>query len=195
MHPMRKIIRVGDPTSHSGTVISGSAAHTVGGKAIARQGDLVDCPAKYPDGSPHGVNPITEGEDSMPIDGVPVALEGMRTQCGCTLIGTGNATHGGDGTVPAQAAPMQSPFAGNMSPQGAFDQAFVITDPQGKPLVGYPYKITLETGEQITGLTGADGRTRKVTADAAIKATIEAPYYGHSHSTIDSEHGHEPCSC
>lgn len=195
MHPLRKIIRVGDPTSHGGTVISGSPAHTVGGKAIARQGDLVDCPTKYPDGSPHGVNPIVEGEASMPIDGVPVALEGMRTQCGCTLIGTGNATHGGDGTVPALAAAVQGLFGGNMNPHGAFDQAFVITDSQGKPVAGYPYKITLETGEQITGVTGADGKTRKVTADAEIKATIEAPYHGHSHGTTDSENGHETCSC
>jgi uncharacterized Zn-binding protein involved in type VI secretion len=90
----RTIIVVGDPTSHGGKVISGSAAHTIGGKAIARKGDQVDCPAKYPDGSPHGVNEIIEGEANMPIDGIPVALEGHKTVCGCALIGTSPATYG-----------------------------------------------------------------------------------------------------
>jgi len=90
----RKIIVMGDPTSHGGTVISGSAAHTIGGKAIARKGDKVDCPEKYPDGSPHGVNEIVEGEATMPIDGIPVALEGHKTVCGCSLIGTAPASHG-----------------------------------------------------------------------------------------------------
>jgi uncharacterized Zn-binding protein involved in type VI secretion len=93
----RKIIVLGDPTSHGGKVISGSAVRTIGGKAIARKGDKVDCPAKYPNGSPHGVNEIIEGEANMPIDGIPVALEGHKTVCGCALIGTSNATYGGDG--------------------------------------------------------------------------------------------------
>ena len=90
----RKIIVLGDPTSHGGKVISGSAAHTIGGKPIARKGDKVDCPEKYPDGSPHGVNEIIEGEANMPIDGIPVALEGHKTVCGCALIGTAPATCG-----------------------------------------------------------------------------------------------------
>ncbi len=90
----RKIIVVGDPTSHGGKVISGSPVHSIGGKAIARKGDKVDCPAQYPNGSPHGVNEIIEGEASMPIDGIAVALEGHKTVCGCSLIGTSTATCG-----------------------------------------------------------------------------------------------------
>ena len=90
----RRIILVGDPTDHGGTVISGSTSHTIDGKAIARLGDLVNCPMKYPDGSPHGINPIVEGEAGLSLDGIPVALEGHRTACGCSLIGTTSATHG-----------------------------------------------------------------------------------------------------
>ena len=89
----RKIIVMGDPTNHGGKVISGSASHTIAGKGIARQGDKVDCPEKYPDGSPHGVNEIIEGEAGMPIDGIPVALEGHKTACGCQLIGTTTASY------------------------------------------------------------------------------------------------------
>lgn len=90
----RKIIVVGDPTSHGGKVISGSSCYTIAGKGIARKGDKVDCPEKYADGSPHGVNEIVEGEALMPIDGIPVALEGHKTVCGCQLIGTMTATWG-----------------------------------------------------------------------------------------------------
>jgi uncharacterized Zn-binding protein involved in type VI secretion len=71
----RKIIVVGDKNSSGGTVIGGAPQHTIGGRFIARLYDSVDCPGKYTDGSPHGVNPIIEGEERMPINGIPVALE------------------------------------------------------------------------------------------------------------------------
>lgn len=90
----RKIIVQGDTTSHGGTVISGSGKHSIDGRPIARKGDKVDCPKRYPDGSPHGVNAIIEGDDGYTLDGIPVALEGHRTECGCTLIGTVSATVG-----------------------------------------------------------------------------------------------------
>ncbi|QDL54691.1 PAAR domain-containing protein [Rhodoferax aquaticus] len=90
----RTIIVVGDPTSHGGTVVSGSPTRFIMGKAIARMGDNVDCPKTYPGGAPHGVNPIVEGESSCLIDGIPVALEGHATACGCTLIGTVPVRHG-----------------------------------------------------------------------------------------------------
>ena len=42
---MRFSIMVGDKTTANGTVISGSATDTWNGRAIAREGDHVDCPA------------------------------------------------------------------------------------------------------------------------------------------------------
>ncbi len=89
----RRIIVVGDPTDHDGRVISGSATHRIGNKAIARLGDKVDCPKRYPDRSLHGVNAIVEGEPGMLVDGIPVALDGHKTECGCRLIGTSAATY------------------------------------------------------------------------------------------------------
>jgi uncharacterized Zn-binding protein involved in type VI secretion len=86
----RKIIVLGDPTDHGGKVISGSLTQTISGKPIARLGDQVTCPIKG-----HGVNAIVEGEPSYLINGIPVALEGHKTACGCSLIGTVAATHGG----------------------------------------------------------------------------------------------------
>ncbi len=88
----RKIIVVGDPTDHGGQVISGSPTQQINGKAIARLGDQVDCPQKG-----HGVNAIVEGDASMLINGIPVALDGHKTACGCRLVGSVSSTHGGAG--------------------------------------------------------------------------------------------------
>lgn len=91
MHNNR-IIKVGDLTDHHGVVISGDSKRRLMGKPVARKGDMVDCPNKYPDGRPHGVHPIVEGSDSLKLNGVPVALEGHRTECGCLLIGSSSAS-------------------------------------------------------------------------------------------------------
>lgn len=89
----KKHIVVGDPTTHGGVVISGAANAKIAGKPIARLGDLVDCPQLWPDRSPHGVNPIVEGDPSCLVEGQPAALEGHTTACGCALIGTTTSTH------------------------------------------------------------------------------------------------------
>ena len=66
----------------------------VDARPIARLGDLVDCPQRYPNGVLHGVNRIIEGDTTTLLNERPIALEGHRTECGCTLIASG---HGGVG--------------------------------------------------------------------------------------------------
>ncbi|WP_426170448.1 PAAR domain-containing protein [Pseudoduganella sp. R-34] len=88
------IITVGDKTSHDGKVISGSPDHDIAGKAIARLGDAVDCPDHYPGGKPHGINKIITAHESLTVGGIPVAVEGCETECGCKLIGSSNASVG-----------------------------------------------------------------------------------------------------
>ena len=80
---MRKVIRLNDPTTHGGKVISAAPDSTAMGAAIARKGDLCACPLPG-----HGVCPIVEGDPEVLIDGVPVAFEGHRTACGASLIST-----------------------------------------------------------------------------------------------------------
>ncbi|WP_137173453.1 PAAR domain-containing protein [Massilia sp. HP4] len=75
------IVRMGDPTSHGGKVISASTTHRINGIGIARVGDLVSCPV-----AGHGVNPIVEGAITYLIGGRMVALHGHRSACGCALI-------------------------------------------------------------------------------------------------------------
>lgn len=88
------IISVGDKTDHGGTVITGSRNHDIRGRSIARLGDQVDCPQVYPDGKPHGVNKIVSGSESFTVNGVPIAVEGRTTECGCKLIGSQPASVG-----------------------------------------------------------------------------------------------------
>jgi uncharacterized Zn-binding protein involved in type VI secretion len=84
------IVRLGDPTSHGGTVITASPTHTIGGIGIARTGDKLVCPIPG-----HGVNVIVEGAPNYLIGGRMVALHGHRGACGCTLIASlASATHG-----------------------------------------------------------------------------------------------------
>jgi uncharacterized Zn-binding protein involved in type VI secretion len=81
---MRRVIRLGDPTSHGGKVVSVSATHfTVGGIAVARMGDACSCPIKG-----HNGCTIAEGDAKYTIDGIPVAYEGHKTSCGAALIAT-----------------------------------------------------------------------------------------------------------
>jgi uncharacterized Zn-binding protein involved in type VI secretion len=89
-----KIITVGDKTDHGGTVISGSPTHDIRGRAIARLGDAVDCPQSYPGGKTHGVNKIVTAHSTFTVNGVPVAVEDCKTECGCKLIGSLPATVG-----------------------------------------------------------------------------------------------------
>lgn len=80
---MPKIIRLGDPTSHGGKVTQVSGGQEIHGLPVARKGDLVSCPKEG-----HGVNPIIEGCEHWLIEDIPVAVEGNKTACGCTLLST-----------------------------------------------------------------------------------------------------------
>jgi uncharacterized Zn-binding protein involved in type VI secretion len=76
----KPLIRVGDRTSHGGTVISGDMTWEVYGKAVARVGDLTVCPKCK------GVFAITTGADDLTGFGHAVARHGDKTACGATLI-------------------------------------------------------------------------------------------------------------
>ncbi|MDB5773459.1 MAG: hypothetical protein JWM42_3833 [Burkholderia sp.] len=80
---MRGVIRMGDPTSHGGMVVTATGRATVNGIQVARQGDACTCPIKG-----HSGCMIAEGEPTVTIDGIPIAFEGHKTSCGATLIST-----------------------------------------------------------------------------------------------------------
>ncbi|WP_035055098.1 PAAR domain-containing protein [Andreprevotia chitinilytica] len=88
---MKKVVRLGDSTSHGGTVVSASPSTTVMGKPVARLGDTVTCPMPG-----HGTNSIVEAEPTWTVDGgVAVALDGHKTACGAALISSAPSTDKG----------------------------------------------------------------------------------------------------
>jgi uncharacterized Zn-binding protein involved in type VI secretion len=78
---MRGVIRVGDSTSHGGTVETGKAQSIVMRRAVACVGDRCTCPV-----SGHDDCVIAEGDPNVLIDGGAVAFDGHKTSCGATLI-------------------------------------------------------------------------------------------------------------
>lgn len=78
---MPLIVRLGDTSSHGGTVISSADKWTCEGKLIARKGDLHSCPIPG-----HGVTSIVSGSSKFICEDDPVARTGDTTGCGATLI-------------------------------------------------------------------------------------------------------------
>lgn len=80
---MRGVIRLNDPTTHGGMVISAAPKSDVMGVPVARKGDRCTCLLPG-----HGLCVIAEGNPDVMIEGVPVAFHGHKTSCGATLIST-----------------------------------------------------------------------------------------------------------
>ncbi|MCI8208925.1 hypothetical protein AUC61_05185 [Pseudomonas sp. S25] len=78
---MRGVIREGDKLSSGGVVLSGVSGMDFMGKLVACVGDKVSCPIPL-----HGINEIAEGDEGSTYKGRPIALDGHRCACGCTLI-------------------------------------------------------------------------------------------------------------
>lgn len=80
---MPGIIRLNDPTSHGGKVVSAAPKTKVKGVAVARKGDRCVCPLPG-----HTQCVIAEGDPKVLVDGIAVAFEGHKTTCGATLLST-----------------------------------------------------------------------------------------------------------
>jgi uncharacterized Zn-binding protein involved in type VI secretion len=199
----KPIIREGDPTSHGGRVIEGSPVDLCEGKAMAFVGHKVYCPKCK------GTYPIIEGMPTTTVYGKGVALEGMKTACGAALIATQFVTTVGSsssGSISGGGAKASSPVGRQAIQAGAipaasqtpatYDLHFLVRDDKaGNALPGIPYRITLETGVQVIGITNANGLTKTIGSDAPVIAKLEAPYYGNSSSNTDSHSEHGACDC
>ena len=80
---MKDIIRLGDATTHGGVVLEAFANTDLNGKPIAGFGHKVSCPLCK------GIFPIAEGSTIYSVEGIAVALDGMKTACGASLIASG----------------------------------------------------------------------------------------------------------
>ena len=73
--------RLGDTSTHGGTIITGASRTFVNGLPVARMGDLHSCPIPG-----HGVTPIITGSQTTITEGQPNARIGDVTGCGATIV-------------------------------------------------------------------------------------------------------------
>jgi len=160
---MRKIIRLGDSTSHGGKVVSATSHVTVGGLPVARLGDRCTCPKRG-----HNNCVIVEGDPDWTIDGIPVALEGHKISCGAVLISSAPNTGREEwGSAAVNVSPAASLAALNQTsalfPEPAkhfdYDEHFILVNQRtGEPLDGWHYRIHA-LGETAEGITSDNGKT------------------------------------
>lgn len=177
----KAIIRLGDKTSHNGTVLEGYQDNICMGKPIAGVGHKVSCP-KCP-----GTHTIVEGARSFFVLGVNVAVEGMKTSCGAVLVAsqqTDTAEVGGGGgggaaaptaaaaTAAVAAAPAAAAAAAAVPADSKFDEQFQLVDKGGKPLANAAYRIVSASGITVDGTTDAEGKTQRVKTSAEEQLQI-----------------------
>jgi uncharacterized Zn-binding protein involved in type VI secretion len=171
----KAIIRLGDKTSHNGTVLEGYQDNICMGKPIAGVGHKVSCP-KCP-----GTHTIVEGARSFFVLGVNVAVEGMKTSCGAVLVASQQTdtaeVGGGGGGAGAAAAAAAAPAIAAAAAAAAiaaskFDEQFQLVDKRGKPLANAAYKIVSASGITVEGVTDAQGKTQRVKTAAEEQLQI-----------------------
>lgn len=83
------VARLGDPSSHGGTIISASSDFRVDGIGVARTGDQHSCPIPG-----HGVTTLT-GTAIMQNDGKHVVRVGDTAACGAAITAGSPKTSAG----------------------------------------------------------------------------------------------------
>ncbi|MGY5942520.1 PAAR domain-containing protein [Stenotrophomonas forensis] len=98
----RVVIVVGDRTTGGGEVITGAPSTFINNIAIARVGDKASFPKHG------GLFDIVTGDETLLIDGKPLARHGDSLACGCRLLASRRSTvtvEAGGGSAPRVASP------------------------------------------------------------------------------------------
>ena len=156
------------------------------GKPAARVSDPTACPLPG-----HGTNPIAAGSGDVFFDGLAAARQGDASACGGALVGDlattvlingkpaatvgsvgshGNKVTAGSGTVIIGNSHSPAPFVPPLPVEikWPFNEHYVINcQDTGKPLPGVAYSFKTASGKIISGVTGADGKTQKISSSEA----------------------------
>ena len=76
---MTGIARLGDKSTHNGTLITSASKTKVDGKLVCRFGDIHQCPI-------HGNTAMTTSSSAFKVEGRDVVREGDQAGCGAVLI-------------------------------------------------------------------------------------------------------------
>lgn len=176
-----EIIRIGDATSHGGTVIEGCPTATYMGKPIALVGHKTSCPKC------RGTYPIIQGVSTTTFSGKSVAVAGMRTACGAVLIasqftGTVEQTHGraealsGTGETGSKATYQGGSDRRSASSSGSdsvpageieVEEFYSLTSGDGQPLDDYCYDLFVDGELHKQAAQYTSGRTASVRGGAS----------------------------
>jgi uncharacterized Zn-binding protein involved in type VI secretion len=165
-----EIIGKGDPTSHGGAVLEGSMTDISMGLPIALVGHKVQCPQCK------GVFPIVEGVVTATFYGKGVAVAGMKTACGATLVPTqftdtvewSSGAGAGSSKAPKTAlalggvAGAAASAMANYPADSPDEQIRVVDHTTGEPVPELAYYIEAADGSTYTGHTDADGLCERV---------------------------------
>ncbi|MFA9394901.1 MAG: type VI secretion system PAAR protein [Halodesulfovibrio sp.] len=146
-----KAVKVNDiGTEHDGfhptKVTSGSPDVVIDGLPAGRVGDPLE-PHDKPNHPKHG-RAIATGSSTVFINGKPAALTGGKISCGGVTIGSGTVNIGDN--VSSGSVPRLLPI---------FNRKFIVRDSGGEPVPNVEYRLELDTGEILTGITTLDGET------------------------------------
>lgn len=167
---VKRVIRLGDKTTHGGEVVSAASDYTIMDKAVAREHDIVTCPIPG-----HGSGGIIGGDPYWSLHDRAIAIEGLSVaHCGAGLISScGDLGRSYEGQAePGAGAASYSPPAVDHSDreiqEGQFDDRYTIKHPEtGKLLPNRAYALLLSDGEMRYGTSDASGKTDYVqTGDA-----------------------------
>jgi uncharacterized Zn-binding protein involved in type VI secretion len=191
----------GDVTTAGGVVTATGTHMPIYGRAVALEGDSVQCPSCKSTGHIQCVPPM------RPVTGhanKQCSVEGDLCICQCTspprlIASQRQASMGFSASEIAStsgAATWLAHAGASLAGFGyTFDRVVVLKNRSGGPLKNLPYKITLETGQVFEGVTDGAGQTEKVSSTQAHTAKIEAPYYGNTNHTAHAPHGSDACGC
>lgn len=191
--------RIGDMTSHGGSLVVGCPTVLIGGMPAARVGDMHVCPMLNPGTPPppHVGGPVAMGSPTVLIGGMPAARMGDMAVCagppdsivlGCmtVLIGEagGGAGGGGGGGAPAVASAVASAATAQIdniesSTKEEHWVEFQFVDSAGLPVSGIPYKFTDTDGKESEGVLRPDGRVRR---DALSEGQCKVQLFGVSNA-------------
>jgi uncharacterized Zn-binding protein involved in type VI secretion len=196
----RRVARNGDLTTAKGVVIAPGDNNTVMGRQIALEGDKIHCPACKTTGVIRSAPPSPEQYHH----GTRFAYGGDLCICGChpppRIIASVTNWSASNFKVPIELNPAAADwliFEGHTPADCglSFDQTVLLKDKSGNALKNLPYRITLQDGRTVEGVTDASGSTEKIYSNEADVAKIEAPYYGNTEHSTDAAHGSDACGC
>ena len=167
-----EIIRLGDKTSHGGTVLEGSPTDICMGKPIAFIGHQTHCPKCK------GTYPIREGVLTTTFYGKGVAVAGMKTACGAVLLagqftdivewssGRGSAANS---SADAAAAAPQAVSPSNAAQTGdesddeiEVEHFYSLVGEDGEPVDAYRYDLHLVKALHTKGGAYTNGETAAI---------------------------------